>query len=222
MATWRAARTGRERPIDIQAILRFVESRAKCLLARSAALLSSYVEWFNVPQASDLTGLSQTTLRNYTRSDQSDLVANVDFCIRRSRAYAWQRRHLLFSERGIKRLLSGDYHVHRWANRPLPRRVDQQGEVGDRSVRTGVDTLIFPEHSTPRQRATLAREFVTRAVQEMIRRPCAVSGCHCVCHDLLPKLEVVLALREDDLHNRQTKLGREYDAPDEWRLNPKC
>ncbi len=77
---------------------------------------------------------------------------------------------------------------------------------------------FFPGQLTPRQRAILARKFTTRAVQEMIRRPCAAPGCHCRCHELLPTLEVMLATREDDMRNRQTKLGREYDAPDEERL----
>jgi hypothetical protein len=63
-------------------------------------------------------------------------------------------------------------------------------------------SLDFAEHSSPRQRATRAREFVTRVVQQMIRRPCVVSGW-----------QVKLALRQDELDNRQTKLGTEYGAP---------
>ncbi len=52
----------------------------------------------------------------------------------------------------------------------------------------------------------------------MIRRPCAAPGCHCRCHELLPTLEIMLATREDDMRNKQTKLGKEFDAPDEERL----
>ncbi len=52
----------------------------------------------------------------------------------------------------------------------------------------------------------------------MIRRPCAAPGCHCRCHELLPTLEIMLATREDGMRNKQTKLGKEFDAPDEARL----
>ncbi len=87
-----------------------------------------------------------------------------------------------------------------------------------RSVTRGVSSLDFPEHLSARARATLARESVTRAVQEMIRRPCTVPGCRCRIHEILPAVEVMLELREDDKRNKQTKIGKEFGAPDNERL----
>ncbi len=59
---------------------------------------------------------------------------------------------------------------------------------------------------------------MTRVVQEFIKRPCVDPACRCRIHEILPTLKVMLELREDDKRNKQTKLGREYDAPDEERL----
>ncbi len=55
-------------------------------------------------------------------------------------------------------------------------------------------------------------------MQELIRRPCTVPGCRCRIHEILPALEQMLALRNNDMHDKRTKLGREFDAPDEERL----
>ncbi len=54
-------------------------------------------------------------------------------------------------------------------------------------------------------------------MQEFIKHPCVVPGCKCRIHEILPALEIMLATRQDDMRNKQTKLGKEYDAPDEER-----
>ncbi len=85
-------------------------------------------------------------------------------------------------------------------------------------VNRGVSSLDFPEHSTRRERATLTRDYVTRVVQKFIKRPCVDPACRCRIHEVLPAVEVMLELREDEQHNKQTKLGKKFDAPDEERL----
>ncbi len=87
-----------------------------------------------------------------------------------------------------------------------------------RPVPDHASSLDFQEHSTRRQRAVITRDIVTRAVQELIRRPCVDPGCKCRIHEILPTLKVMLELREDDKRNKQTKLGKEFHVPDEERL----
>ncbi len=45
--------------------------------------------------------------RAYARSGQSDLLPNVDFCVRTYRHYARQRKRLFFSVRGVERIIMG-------------------------------------------------------------------------------------------------------------------
>ncbi len=98
------------------------------------------------------------------------------------------------------------------------RRMAAQRESVSAPVPDHASSLDFPEHSTRRQRAVITRDIVTRAVQELIRRPCVDPGCKCRIHEMLPSLAQMLETREDDMRNRQTKLGKEFDAPDEERL----
>ena len=82
---------------------------------------------YSTAQASDLTGLSVRTIRDYIQSGRSSLVRNSDFYVKHRLVYgpgvqrSFYRRYCFFTEQGIRRLIIGDYRVfgHRTRIKPV-------------------------------------------------------------------------------------------------------
>lgn len=72
---------------------------------------------YSTAQASDLTGLSVRTIRDYIQSGRSSLKRNSDFYVKHRLVYgprvqrSFYRRYCFFTEQGIRRLIIGDYRV---------------------------------------------------------------------------------------------------------------
>ena len=163
------------------------------------------MKWLSLAETSELTGLAVATLRNYARSRQSSLVRGSDYTVKRSYRFHHMHRELLFSERGIRRLILLDYRVFHWYNRPVPtsqRRLSRHADGQGNPVLSGLETTRFPEH--------INIEDLNRAVRQILAHPCADTNCHCVNHLVLPKADVLAAAMKG---RNAGKVGRPASRP---------
>jgi hypothetical protein len=133
-------------------------------------------ERYTVQEASDLTGLAVSTLKQYPFT--TDLVRGEDFYVHR---FARFRRRTYWTARGIARLKTRSYRVDKQyreasfhARLPLPRRYDG----------TSVQEIA-------------ARLFqrIRLALYAYKDSPCAVPNCPCMTHRLgLPQADEIAAV----------------------------
>jgi hypothetical protein len=117
-------------------------------------------------------GLSPVTLSNYTRPGRSTLERGVDFTIRRSSQW---RRHLVFTDRGVARLLARDYSVS-WKG----------GTIPDTFVPAGAKRQAPLESFSVRERKMRMKSHLANAWQKYLERGgCAVPRCPCMIHNVL-------------------------------------
>lgn len=122
--------------------------------------------WYTVAETAAITGLSPWTLRTYTR--RTDLVRGADFYVHH---WAYARRRLYFTPRGIDRLIHRRYRCG--AFQPLSKAERYVAEL----------PWSYDGKSIEEKRQRL-NQIIRLMFRQYMIQPCAVPNCPCMIHRL--------------------------------------
>jgi hypothetical protein len=143
---------------------------------------------YSADEAAAASGLSPTTIRNYTSRGMSDLLRGTDFIVKRRNQY---HKDLRITDAGLQRLVLRQYRTCA----PRPYRVNPI-----KFARVGLS--ISPWKS---EKVQQFRALFHQVMRDYEATPCAVAGCPCIIHRLgVPQIEVMLEV----FAPRQKKPGK--------------
>lgn len=129
-----------------------------------------------------MVGLSPVTLMDYCQSGRSTLIRGTDFTVRRSSPY---RKHIMFTDAGIARLIARDYRTTQ-VDKRTDRRITFKGKPAPL------------ESLSVREARMRLRHNIAVAFQKYLELGgCAVPGCPCVIHQspiLIPQATYIRAI----------------------------
>ncbi len=137
---------------------------------------------YDIDEAAQLSGLAAQTLRKYTTGGCSTLVRGRDFVVVRRSRFGRIDRKLLFSRRGMERIISRDFVS--MSHQPARRVPDRDRSIIDRWI----DECLSVNLGSPRTVEGGRRRFQYRIAQlarALMQHPCDVPACICKCHRLV-------------------------------------
>lgn len=134
--------------------------------------------WYEVDEVAQLTGLKPSSIRRYAH--ETTLIRGVDFTTRRRYRFGRQNQKLVFSKRGLERILTRDFDrltIRKTAPRPVRDIIEHLQQSSLRMKRLGAPQSL--EGILRRRQINLLR-----LARWLLMHPCRTEACHCACHDV--------------------------------------